>query len=116
MMRLLLTISVVFLVSSCADMQPSHGPRPVSNSASPSGGGRGGTGEVNAGGRSVAEIQEMFDHEKAIFIAIYQHAALENTSLSDGTISIRLTIAPDGTVTECTIVSSTFGDPDLERT
>ena len=33
----------------------------------------------------------------------------------EGKLVLRLTIAPSGEVTDCEIVSSELGDPDLER-
>jgi outer membrane biosynthesis protein TonB len=78
-------------------------------------GGKGGLGESYANGRSLTEIQEVFDRNKRDFISIFNRAQRDNTNISDGTISVRLNIAPDGSVTECTIVGSTFNDPDFER-
>ena len=38
----------------------------------------------------------------------------ENPNISAGKIIVSLTIAPDGSVTDCKLVSSSFGDPALE--
>jgi TonB family protein len=83
--------------------------------ASPLGGGKGGQGEAYAAGRNITEVQEVFDRNKTGIVSIYNRAARENTNISDGTIFVRLNIAPDGSVTECSLVSSTFHDPDFER-
>jgi len=65
--------------------------------------------------RTLAEIQEVFDRNKGPLISIYNRQQRENANMGDGSITIRLTIAPDGSVTDCAVVSSTFHDPDFER-
>ena len=83
--------------------------------SSPIGNGKGGQGESYANGRSLTEIQEVFDRNKSSFISIFNRAQRDNTNITDGTISVKISIAPDGSVTECSIVGSTFNDPDFER-
>lgn len=81
--------------------------------------GKKGTGgfpaEKLAGGRTLEEIQQAFDRNKAAFYAIFGRAARENPAIGSGKIIVALTIAPDGSVTNCRLVSSNFGDAELER-
>ncbi len=73
-----------------------------------------GPGEGN-GGRSFEQIQRVFDASLGSFYAIFNRAARENPAIGAGKIIVDLTIAPDGTVTDCKMVSSTFGDEELEK-
>ena len=57
----------------------------------------------------------MFDRSKGAFDAIFTRAARENAGIEAGRVSISLTIAPDGSVTQCEIISSSFGNHDLEQ-
>lgn len=66
-------------------------------------------------GRTLEEIQLTFDRNKGAISAIYNRAARQNPNLGAGKIVVSITIAPDGSVTDCTLVSSTFNDPELER-
>jgi TonB family protein len=68
-----------------------------------------------AAGRTLEEIQEVFDRNKGSFNAIYNRAMRTNANIGDGKIVVKITIAPDGSVTECSLVHSTFNDPDFER-
>ncbi|HZR34614.1 MAG TPA: TonB family protein [Nevskia sp.] len=74
----------------------------------------GANGKV-ADARSLAEIQEVFDRNKGPLTSIYTRESRANPNMGDGKLVIRLTIAPDGSVTDCTVVSSSFNDPDFER-
>ena len=65
---------------------------------------------VYAKGRTLQEVQEGFDRGKQGIAAAY----LTRQSLGPGRMVIGLTIAPDGTVSECHLVSSTFANPELE--
>jgi TonB family protein len=65
--------------------------------------------------RTLEEIQQVFDRNKGSFYAIFNRAARENSAIGAGKIVVSLTIAPDGSVTHCEVVTSSFGDPDLER-
>jgi len=56
----------------------------------------------------------VFDQNKHAIYALYNRALRANPAL-EGKLVLRLTIAPDGTVTECSVVSSELGDPDLEE-
>lgn len=73
------------------------------------------SGDKLLAGRTLEEIQLVFDRNKGAITSIYNRAARENPNLGAGKIVISLTIAPDGSVTACSVVSSTFNDPDLER-
>jgi TonB family protein len=72
-------------------------------------------GEREAGARSLSEIQEMFDRNKGALTAIYNREARDNPNMGDGQIFVSITIAPDGSVTSCNVVSSSFNDPDFEH-
>lgn len=72
-------------------------------------------GDKLIAGRTLEEIQLVFDRNKGAITAIYNRAARENPNLGAGKITISLTIAPNGSVTECKLVNSTFNDPELER-
>ena len=63
--------------------------------------------------RSREEIELVFDRNKGAIFALYNRA-LRNDPTLEGKLVLRLTIAPDGTVTFCEVVSSELGDPDLE--
>ena len=56
----------------------------------------------------------MFDRNKGAIYALYNRALRQNPSL-EGKVVLRLTIAPNGSVTACEVVSSELGDPDLEQ-
>lgn len=72
------------------------------------------TGASDRGSRSREEIERVFDANKGRIFTLYNRALRENPALQ-GKVVLRLTIAPDGRVTFCEIVSSELGDPDLER-
>ena len=74
----------------------------------------GANGQVN-NARSLTEIQEVFDRNKGSLTSIYNRQARENPNMGDGKLVLKLTIAPDGTVTQCTVVSSSFNDPDFDH-
>jgi len=71
-------------------------------------------GDSNRGSRSREEIERVFDLNKGAIYALYNRALRQNPSL-EGKLVLRLTIAPDGRVTFCEVVSSELGDPDLEE-
>lgn len=64
--------------------------------------------------RSSEEIQMVFDRNKGTLNAIYNRALRQNPTLA-GKVVLKLTIAPDGTLSQCELVSSELNDPDLER-
>jgi TonB family protein len=65
--------------------------------------------------RSIVEVQENFDRNKATFISIFNQANRADSRISVGEIRLRITIAPDGTVSECSVVSSTYDNPEFEQ-
>jgi protein TonB len=79
----------------------------------PAGGARR-TGTSGKASRSREEIELVFDKNKGVIFALYNRALRIDPSL-EGKLVLRLTIAPNGQVTFCEIVSSELGDPDLER-
>ncbi len=94
------------------------GNRRTGSVSSPLGFGRdvskaGANGLVN-NGRTIQEVQEIFDRNKGGFNSIYNRAARENPNISAGQVVVHLVIAPDGSVTQCTVISSSFNDPDFE--
>src|SRR5258706_9712199 len=72
----------------------------------------------NGGGgkaaRSSEEIALMFDRNKGAIYSLYGRALRERADLQ-GKLVLQLTISPAGEVTDCHVVSSELGDPDLER-
>ncbi len=78
----------------------------------PAGGARR-TGTSGKASRSREEIELVFDRNKGAIFALYNRA-LRNDPTLEGKLVLRLTIAPNGTVTFCEVVSSELGDPDLE--
>lgn len=65
-------------------------------------------------GRTLEEIQLIFDRNKASFYSLFNRALRETPGLR-GKMVVSLTIAPNGSVTACDLVSSELGDPELER-
>ncbi|HET7609144.1 MAG TPA: AgmX/PglI C-terminal domain-containing protein, partial [Gammaproteobacteria bacterium] len=72
------------------------------------------TGSSDLASRSREEIERVFDANKGRIYTLYNRALRENPALQ-GKVVLRLTIAPDGRVTFCEIVSSELNDPELER-
>jgi protein TonB len=72
------------------------------------------SGDKALGGRTLEEIQLAFDRSKGAFYSIFNRALRDNPNLR-GKMVVSLTIAPNGAVTACELVSSELGDPDLER-
>ncbi len=77
--------------------------------------GAGGSGEDAGGSRSLKELQLAFDRNKSSLFSIFSRAARESADIGAGKIVVSLTIAPDGSVTRCELVSSSFGNPELEQ-
>ena len=71
-------------------------------------------GDSNKASRSREEIERVFDKNKGAIYALYNRALRTNPALQ-GKLVLRLTIAPNGTVTFCEVVSSELGDPELEE-
>ena len=64
--------------------------------------------------RSIEEIQLVFDRNKAAIYSIYNRALRKDPTL-EGKVVLKLTIAPDGRVVACNLVSSELNEPGLER-
>jgi outer membrane biosynthesis protein TonB len=89
-------------------------------------GGRGtGAGQGKAGGtlaksgsgkasRSIEEVRLVLERNKGALYAIYNRALREDPSLQ-GKFVVEFTIAPNGSVTACTQVSSELKNPELEQ-
>jgi TonB family protein len=86
---------------------------PVAGLAQSAGGARR-TGTSGKASRSREEIELVFDKNKGAIFALYNRALRADPTL-EGKLVLRLTIAPNGEVTFCEVVSSELGDPDLER-
>ncbi len=85
---------------------------PVAGMAQGAGASRSGTS--GKASRSREEIELVFDKNKGAIFALYNRALREDPSL-EGKLVLRLTIAPNGTVTMCEVVSSELDNADLER-
>ncbi|HEX5276179.1 MAG TPA: AgmX/PglI C-terminal domain-containing protein [Fluviicoccus sp.] len=81
------------------------------------GGGRGegggGRGEGGIGKRTPEEIRYVFNKYSAKIDSAYARALKDDPSL-EGTISLRLVIDPNGSVTSCEVASSELNNPELE--
>ncbi|HEY7638856.1 MAG TPA: AgmX/PglI C-terminal domain-containing protein [Steroidobacteraceae bacterium] len=64
--------------------------------------------------RSEEEIALIFDRNKGAIYALYTRALRDKPDLQ-GKLVLELTIAADGSVTRCEVVSSELNDPELER-
>ncbi len=64
--------------------------------------------------RSRDELQRTFDKNNGALQALYQHALRDNPALQ-GLLVLRLSIAPDGSVSDCQVASSQLNDADLEQ-
>ncbi|MGB0955730.1 MAG: TonB family protein [Panacagrimonas sp.] len=94
------------------------GQRQTAKVDSPVGFGRelpqGGKPGSKGSGRTLEEIQLVFDRNKASFYALFNRA-LRNSPGLRGKIVVKITIASNGSVIDCQLVSSELGDPELER-
>ncbi|WP_116809355.1 AgmX/PglI C-terminal domain-containing protein [Steroidobacter cummioxidans] len=64
--------------------------------------------------RSEEEIELVFVRNKGAIDTMYQRARRDKPELQ-GKVVLQLTIAPDGSVQRCEVVSSDLNDPELER-
>lgn len=67
-----------------------------------------GAAAAGSGGRN--DIQPVFDRATPSFYAIFMRAMRENPNIKPGTLRVEITIAPDGSVTDCKIISNAIGD------
>ena len=70
-------------------------------------------GERTAG-RSIEEIQMVFDRNKGAIYSVYNRALRKDPTLQ-GKIVLRLTIAPSGKVTRCELISSELHDAAIGK-
>ncbi len=85
---------------------------PVAGIGDPGGASRRGTS--GKASRSREEIELVFDKNKGAIFALYNRALRQDPSL-EGKLVLRLTIAPNGQVTMCEVISSELDDKELER-
>jgi hypothetical protein len=79
------------------------------------GAGRSGAGRGGAtGARSLEEIQRVFDANRGALNTLYNRALRENPALV-GKVVLKLTILPNGDISELELVSSELKDADLEH-
>ena len=71
------------------------------------------SGTSGKASRTREEIELVFDKNKGAIFALYNRA-LRNDPTLEGKLVLSLTIAPNGAVTACEVVSSELNDPDLE--
>lgn len=63
--------------------------------------------------RSQEDIRKTFDQYGGRLNNLYQRALRDNPTMQ-GTVSLKLTVAPDGSVTSCAVASSQLENPELE--
>ena len=73
-----------------------------------------GSGNKVSGTRSHEEIERVFQKNKGSIFSIYNRELRKDPSLQ-GKVIVELTIAPDGTVTKCVLVSSELKNSKLEK-
>lgn len=78
-----------------------------------SGDGKKTRGEGGIGKRSQEEIRKVFDQNNGRLNNAYQRALKDDPSM-EGTVRLRLTIDPNGKVTNCEIASSDLNNSELE--
>lgn len=67
----------------------------------------------NAPVRTLEEIQYGFERNRGVFYGIFRSHLRHNPAMHRARFVVTLTIAPDGSVTECHLVSSRFADKRL---
>jgi periplasmic protein TonB len=85
-----------------------------SNVASIGGGDKSGPSAGGKQRRSQESFEEEFDRNKGALYALYTRALRARPELQ-GKLVLEVTVAPDGEVTACRVVSSELDDADLER-
>lgn len=78
----------------------------------------GGKGEGMGGkivkGRTLEEIQLVFDRTKGAFYTMYVREQRQRPDMV-GKVIVRMTIAPAGAVTKCKVISSELNHPEFEK-
>ena len=72
------------------------------------------SGKSGKASRTREEIELVFDKNKSAIYAMYSRALRDNPALQ-GKVVLEVTIAASGEVTQCRVISSELGDPELER-
>jgi len=72
---------------------------------------KGGSGKAS---RSLEEVRLVLERAKQSLYSIYNRALRDDASLQ-GKVVVEFTIAPNGSITECHIVSSELKNPELEQ-
>ena len=72
------------------------------------------SGKSRHAARGAEEIERVFQKNKGAIFTLYNRALRKDPSLQ-GKVVLELTIAPNGKVVKCRIVSSELNDPALER-
>jgi hypothetical protein len=72
------------------------------------------SGKSGKASRTREEVELVFDKNKAAIYSLYSRALRDNPALQ-GKVVLEVSIAPSGEVTECRVISSELGDPELER-
>ncbi len=65
-------------------------------------------------GRNVESIRKVLDRNKGAFYTIYRRALRKDPSL-EGKVELLIVVAPNGSVSSCSILSSELDSPELER-
>jgi periplasmic protein TonB len=77
-------------------------------------GGRGeGMGKI-VKGRTLEEIQLVFDRTKGAFYTMYVREQRQRPDMA-GKVTVRLTIAPSGAVKKCVVIASELAHPEFEN-
>ena len=84
---------------------------PAGNASSRAGSASNNRGERTAG-RSIEEIQMVYDRNKGAIYSVYNRALRKDPTLQ-GKVVLQLTIAPSGKVISCKLISSELNDPAL---
>jgi len=87
---------------------------PVESVGQAEAGGTRRTGTSNKASRSREEIELVFDRNKGAIFALYNRALRADPTL-EGKLVLRLTIAPNGEVTFCEVVSSELDNQEFEQ-
>jgi TonB family protein len=71
-------------------------------------------GERGKTGRTLDEIQLIFDRNKGAFYTMYVREQRQKPDMV-GKLLVRMTIAPSGRVTRCSVISSELNNPEFEK-
>ena len=77
------------------------------------GGGGEGLGKITKS-RTIEEINLIFDRNKGALYTMYMRELRQRPDMV-GTVTLRLVIAPDGSVTSCSVITSELNNPEFEK-